>query len=97
LSLDLASGLCFLHRHLVAHLDLKPDNLVPATDHPDSLMFFATQPVLKIIDFNLAARVAREDELLTLFQGTEGYMAPEVCGGEPFLPFKGDLFSCGRM
>jgi serine/threonine protein kinase len=60
-------GVRFLHRHLVAHLDLKPDNIV-----------VSARTRLRIIDFSVAVRVPRLESRIKGYQGTKGWVAPEV-------------------
>jgi serine/threonine protein kinase len=85
---DLIKGLAFLHRHYVAHRDIKPDNLV----YTDAFL-------LQIIDFDVATRVFDTDLLLDEDVGTEGYKAPEtqdVYGRpNPHSPILADRWSCG--
>ncbi|KAF5347877.1 hypothetical protein D9757_013415 [Collybiopsis confluens] len=89
---SLASGLCFLHNNLIAHLDIKPPNLVVQRCARGKLE-------LRIIDFNISVAVGSREEKITSHSGTPGYMAPEVSeedsGG--YLPLKADLYSCGRV
>lgn len=103
MSHDLASGLQFLHDLGIAHLDIKPSNLVY---HPRTF-------VLQIIDFNSAVWVKNEDETISGHQGTLFWMAPglytlyahhininlvsylEVSQDIPFRPILADRYSCG--
>ena len=57
----LIRGLAFLHKNLVAHRDVKPDNLVIDNNR-----------CLKIIDFDVAVRLTSEDQELESDGGTEG-------------------------
>ncbi|KAF5349744.1 hypothetical protein D9757_014552 [Collybiopsis confluens] len=87
MSYDLANGLRFPHSRSIAHMDIKPSNLVY---HPKTF-------VLQIIDFNLVRWVKSPDELVVGFWGTPGWMAPEILQGKPFKPFLADLYSCGLV
>lgn len=83
---DLIEGLAYLHGHGVAHLDIKPRNLV-YTDHNH----------LQIIDFDSAVHVMSEDDEIEGLCGTHGWRAPEVGDDEEeigppprFSPIKAD-------
>jgi serine/threonine protein kinase len=76
---DLCRGLGFLHSRKIAHLDVRPDNLVIDGEK------------LLLIDFSES--VQGVDEVEGIF-GTKGYQAPEITG-KKFNPFKADVFSCG--
>jgi len=76
----------FMHQHAVAHMDLKPGNiLVPST-----------YGRLTIIDFGSSVRLRNKTELLQGHAGTEGYIAPEV-GPTKFSPIRADLWSVGKV
>jgi serine/threonine protein kinase len=76
----------FMHNHNVAHLDLKPANiLVPKT-----------YGRLTIIDFGSSVRLRHKRQLLQDYVGTQGYMAPEV-GRTKFSPIRADLWSVGQV
>jgi serine/threonine protein kinase len=85
--LDAARGMAFLHESGIAHLDLKPDNVMifgkgggRGDDHA------------KIIDLGLAeAHAAGRDDAEVLVQGTVPYMSPEVHRARR-QPVRTDLF-----
>lgn len=82
---QLIEGICFLHECNVAHLDIKPSNLVIPP----------TYGRLSIIDFNISVYLkGPSDKKLHRRVGSKGYMAPEV-GSVPYDPVKADLYSCG--
>jgi len=87
---DLIKGVAFLHRHFIAHRDIKPDNLV----YTDAFR-------LQIIDFEVATRLIDADQLLDEDAGTEEYKAPEIedIYGQPKLhsPIRADRWSCGLI
>jgi len=90
LSRDLAKGLTFLHDNDIAHLDIKPANLVYTDNY-----------CLKIIDFDVSVRVKGEDYEIDDYLGSEGWMAPEI-GTENgrrqmYSPIRADRYSCGRV
>ena len=84
-ALQLFEAVGFMHDHNVAHMDLKPQNIVipPAGGR------------LSIIDFSVSIRVTGPDAKYAGAVGTEGYMAPEVHKGQ-YKPMLADLWSCGR-
>ncbi len=65
---QLASALRFLHSRDIAHLDLKPSNI---------LLTAGKKPVLKLADFGLAQRLSSE-ETRSSVRGSYLYMAPEI-------------------
>jgi len=72
-------GVRFMHHNLVAHLDLKPDNIVIGAN---------TQ--LFIIDFSVSVRVPLLESWIKGIQGTKGWVAPQVernpdAGYQPIL------------
>jgi testis-specific serine kinase len=50
---------------------------------------------LYIIDFDIAKRLDSKEAKLTGFRGTKRYAAPEVDRGEPYDPFRADMWSVG--
>jgi predicted ATPase/signal transduction histidine kinase len=88
LAIALAQILGEVHRRGVLHKDLKPRNILLLPDGSPQL-----------IDFGIAARVAREDPALRATQAMEGtlaYMAPEQTGrmNRP-IDARSDLYSLG--
>ncbi|KIK68759.1 hypothetical protein GYMLUDRAFT_142750, partial [Collybiopsis luxurians FD-317 M1] len=89
---DFINGVAFLHRHQIAHMDLKPSNLV-CTPKPEN--------ILKIIDFSVSVRSPSEEHTICGFRGTVGWTAPEV-GKEDgpalcYSPRRADKWSCGAV
>jgi serine/threonine protein kinase len=90
----LIKGLTFLHKHKVAHRDIKPDNLV--RDYAFCL---------KIIDFDVAIQVQDENTEIDKYCGTKGWTkgwtAPEIGSQDGptviYSPIKADRWSCGRV
>ena len=82
---DLISGLQFLHSNLVAHCDIKPDNLV-----------YSPEFGLQIIDFDVAVQLDKDTDMVDDIVGTEGYMAPELEDNQElsYSLLKANLWSC---
>jgi serine/threonine protein kinase len=83
LGVGLLSALRILHRHGLAHLDLKPANL----------LLRAGLPVL--IDFGSAREIGRLQPKGRPI-GTAGYAAPDLEAGEPISPAM-DLYGVGAV
>lgn len=77
----------FMHDHNVAHMDLKPDNILVPSKYGR----------LIIIDFSASARLGNTASLLQGRAGTEGYAAPEVDGYTRLSPIRADLWSTGKV
>ncbi|KAG6371881.1 hypothetical protein JVT61DRAFT_8883 [Boletus reticuloceps] len=83
---QLVEGVAFMHSQGVAHLDIKPENVLI---HPDSGR-------LSIIDCSVSQFV-KSDTKLHAVRGTEDYIAPEVNVKHPeYDPIRADLWSCGK-
>uniref|UniRef100_A0A0K0ENQ2 Protein kinase domain-containing protein n=1 Tax=Strongyloides stercoralis TaxID=6248 RepID=A0A0K0ENQ2_STRER len=101
-------GLHYLHTHNIAHLDLKPENIIVSKiGH------------VKIIDFGMALEFTHADTTMASFSdlkvdeiindsnrhkikiirgcGTLKYMGPEILKSEPFNPFKADIWAAGLI
>jgi serine/threonine protein kinase len=83
---QLIEGVAFMHEQGVAHLDLKPENII----------MNSSTGQLSIIDYSISRRVRSPDEMITGFAGTPGYVAPEV-GHKSYSPIRADLWSCGNV
>ena len=79
---QLIEGVAFMHEQGVAHLDIKPENIIV-----DS-----STGRLSIIDYSVSQRVSGPDEMFAGFSGTLGHVAPKV-GHEPYSPIRADLWS----
>lgn len=65
-------ALSYLHRKMVTHRDIKPDNILIANDNPQRF-------IVKLSDFGLSKVVKKDDDtFLKTFCGTLLYCAPEV-------------------
>ncbi|XP_045157467.1 serine/threonine-protein kinase mos-like [Mercenaria mercenaria] len=87
-SIQVASALAYAHKNKVAHLDLKPANiLITSTDD------------CKVGDFGCSQRVEFDTGIVSptnrsILTGTFAYRAPELLRGEP-PTFKADVYSYG--
>jgi serine/threonine-protein kinase len=94
---EIAEGLAKAHQSRLVHRDMKPDNVMVASDGH-----------VKILDFGLAKLVEKRDEAATLSMtaaspeltvqgeilGTPAYMSPEQVRGES-VDSRSDIFSFG--
>lgn len=69
LLIDILKGLAYLHKHKIAHRDLKPQNILIKTDDDE--------PVSKITDFGISKLIDADDANSSALLGTVEYMAPE--------------------
>ena len=88
-SQQLIEGVAFLHHCGVAHLDIKPQNIVAC---PNQLF---------IINFDISVHVDGPNALIDCWCRTPGWMAPEIgCQDWPrcsYSPIRADLWSCGLV
>jgi len=64
-------ALAYLHRKMITHRDIKPDNILISNDNIDNFS-------IKLSDFGLSKVVKDNDTFLKTFCGTLLYCAPEV-------------------
>ena len=88
LAMQFLEGVAYLQRSSVAHLDLKPDNIVVRRDRKSKKVDLA------IIDFDIAV-FADTEPITSRSSGTPGWCAPEVSTGKPYDPLLADRWSCG--
>ena len=83
-TVQIISGLKYLHTHRVIHRDLKLGNL-----------FINEKMELKLGDFGLATKLDFEGERKRTICGTPNYIAPEVLEGKAGHSYEVDVWSLG--
>lgn len=84
---QILEGLSFLHDNNIAHLDLKPQNLLLTGSYPDC--------DIKLCDFGIS-RVIRSGVEVREILGTPDYVAPEILSYEP-INLATDIWSVGIL
>jgi serine/threonine protein kinase len=82
---ELLSVVSYLHLRGIVHNDLKPENIMMASEDDDSEIIIG--------DFGLS-KFAMDEERFTMAQGTLAYVSPEVLKGTGYGK-EVDLWSCG--
>jgi len=82
---QLSAALAFAHARGIVHRDVKPANT--AIDEDGSV---------KLMDFGIAQRYARDTEKKSIVEGTPRYLAPEAIVGNP-VDGRADIYSLGVM
>ncbi|CAG5073863.1 Similar to Stk17b: Serine/threonine-protein kinase 17B (Rattus norvegicus) [Cotesia congregata] len=82
---QLVEGLAYLHERNIAHLDIKPQNLVMMGSFPEC--------DVKLCDFEIS-RVVLEGTEVREILGTPDYVAPEILHYEP-ITLAADMWSLG--
>ena len=70
LAYQFLEGVRFMHQHNVAHLDLKPNNII--------VMATTNSAWLCIIDFGVSVWVPEQESFIEGYRGMAGWMAPEL-------------------
>uniref|UniRef100_A0A671XK49 non-specific serine/threonine protein kinase n=1 Tax=Sparus aurata TaxID=8175 RepID=A0A671XK49_SPAAU len=83
---DILEALHYLHSWRIAHLDLKPENIV--VEHASS------QPVIKLTDFGEAVYLNPPSPYIHPLVGSPEFCAPELVLGQP-ASLMSDLWSLG--
>jgi TPR repeat protein len=93
--LDVAEGLQYLHEERIAHMDIKPENVLVRLDNEGRIDGHA-----KLADFGVS-RKKRDTVSLSpstvALGGTLLYMAPEVMTKNAKAPFECDIWSFGVL
>lgn len=84
---QILEGLVCLHDHDIAHLDLKPQNILLKSLFP--------QVDVKLCDFGLSRRISKDSEVREIC-GTPDYVAPEILRYEP-ISLNTDMWSLGIL
>uniref|UniRef100_A0A3P8WHP7 non-specific serine/threonine protein kinase n=1 Tax=Cynoglossus semilaevis TaxID=244447 RepID=A0A3P8WHP7_CYNSE len=87
LARQILSGVAFLHRNNVVHLDLKPQNILLTSVRPLG--------DIRIVDFGLSRRMDNITEVREIL-GTPEYVAPEILNYEP-ISTATDMWSIGVL
>ena len=80
---QLLQGLSYIHDQSFLMRDIKPENIV--------LMFHSQEIAVKYVDFGTVCRKGGGN----VWDGTEGYKAPELIGGTGLYSQSSDIFSLG--
>ncbi|TFL00740.1 kinase-like domain-containing protein, partial [Pterulicium gracile] len=89
---QLYAAVAFLHQHLIAHRDVKPENIV-----------IDGAGILTLVDYSTAKDFSQENPLIDAAVGTRDWIAPEVelCFNEhtrkPYCPFRADIWAVGNV
>ncbi|XP_020293971.1 death-associated protein kinase related-like [Pseudomyrmex gracilis] len=84
---QILDGIAFLHSLNVAHLDIKPQNLVLTGEFPDC--------DVKLCDFGISRYISHGTDIREIL-GTPDYVAPEVLNYEP-ISLATDMWSVGVL
>ncbi|TMS15153.1 serine/threonine kinase 17a like [Larimichthys crocea] len=87
LAKQILTGVAFLHRNNVVHLDLKPQNILLTSARPLG--------DIRIVDFGLSRRMDNITEVREIL-GTPEYVAPEILSYEP-ISTSTDMWSIGVL
>ncbi|KAI8781059.1 mitogen-activated protein kinase kinase 9 [Biomphalaria glabrata] len=82
---QLCAGLKFLHRHNIAHRDVKTDNV----------LITAKEKRVVIADFGLSEILPTIDTPVSTIKGTHMYISPEQFIQKEFNAFKCDMYALG--
>ncbi|XP_040356481.1 testis-specific serine/threonine-protein kinase 6-like [Ixodes scapularis] len=86
LFVQLACAVAYLHRHEIAHRDIKCENVLLSRDG-----------IVKLADFGFSRYCGEPREAAQTYCGSEAYAAPEVLKGVRYLPKSADMWSLGAV
>jgi len=84
---QLLEALSYIHQRNIAHLDIKPQNIVLMSEFPNC--------EIKLCDLEVS-RVIRDNEQIREIIGTPDYVAPEILGMDP-ISLAADIWSLGVL
>lgn len=84
---QILEGLVHLHDNEIAHLDIKPQNLLLTKSFPEG--------DIKLCDFGISRRISRDCEIREIC-GTPDYVAPEILRYDP-ISLATDMWSLGVL
>lgn len=84
---QILDGLIRLHDNDIAHLDIKPQNILLTRTYPDG--------DIKLCDFGISRRITKESEIREIC-GTPDYVAPEILRYDP-ISLATDMWSLGVL
>ncbi|HEX5364988.1 MAG TPA: protein kinase [Gallionella sp.] len=82
---DILEGLAYAHAQNISHFDIKPANIM-----------IASNGTAMVMDFGLAKLANRQEAGNGQLSGTPRYMAPELIAGKP-ADFTADIYAVGVM
>ena len=81
---QLVVGISYLHNNNIIHRDLKPENILLTKNEE-----------IKIIDFGLAIKLDKKNQMLNSQCGSINYCSPEIIKGEEYNGKLADIWSIG--
>lgn len=82
---EILSAIQACHKASIAHRDIKPSNF---------LIDFHGR--IKVADFGISSLI-KSGQMLTIYNGTKPYLAPEIISHQVFDPFIADIWALGVM
>ena len=71
-------GLAYIHKHRIAHVDIKPSDLFFFLNWKPSDLVSDDSFNQKIVDFDVVVQLEDENEEIGEYRGTKSWTAPEV-------------------